>query len=188
MIDPIQEFKHGTPEQKETIMCDYSLHRYPNRLAVEGEDLVAYRFGGASLGLASPVDLGGHIASTRCQAAPRKFWSWARLKECFTVQRPEWENRILAVCVPPGARLLLRDIPKRAQRLLGVSGNEEVIFVETSAEVNTYRDAIQFKNGRRMLLQELCEGQRVTVLSLGTTEADRGVHGADIRAKEVAHY
>jgi hypothetical protein len=91
-------------------------------------------------------------------------------------------------CVPPGARLLLRDIPKRAQRLLGVSGNEEVIFVETSAEVNTYRDAIQFKNGRRMLLQELCEGQRVTVLSLGTTEADRGVHGADIRAKEVAHY
>lgn len=149
-------------------MCDYSLHRYPNRLAVEGEDLIAYRFGGASLGLASPADVGDQIAST--QAAPPRFWSWAGLKACFKTQRPELEDRIPAVCVPPGARLLLRDIPKGAQRELSVSGTEEVIFVETTAEVNTYRDAIQFNNGRRMLLQELCEGQRVTVLSLGGTE------------------
>lgn len=187
MIDPIQEFEHGPPEQKETIMCDYSLHRYPNRLAVEGEDLVAYRFGGASLGLASPVDVGGQIASTRCEAAPRKFWSWAGLKECFKVQRQEREERIPAVCVPPGAKLLLRDIPKHAQRVLGVSETEEVIFVETSAEVNTYRDAIEFKNGRRTLLQALCEGQRVTVLSLGPTEADRGAHSMDIRV-QLARY
>jgi hypothetical protein len=65
---------------------------------------------------------------------------------------------------------------------------EEVIFVETTAEVNTYRDAIQFKNGRRMLLQVLCEGQRATVLSLGSMEADRGAHSADIDEEELARY
>jgi len=171
-------------------MCDYSLHRYPNRLAVEGEDLIAYRFGGASRGLASPADVGGHIAATCCEAARRKFWSWAGLKEWFKAQRPEREadQRIPAVCVPPGARLLLRDIPKRSQRELGVSETEEVIFAQTTAEVNTYRDAIEFKNGRRMLLQTLCEGQRATVLSLGPTEADRGANSADIRVEELARY
>jgi hypothetical protein len=171
-------------------MCDYSLHRYPNRLAVDGEDLIAYRFGGTSLGLASPADVGAHIAATRCEAASRKFWSWAGVKEWFKAQRPYWEaeKRIPAVCVPPGARLLLRDIPKRSQRELGVMETEEVIFVETTAEVNTYRDAIQFKNGRRMLLQVLCEGQRATVLSLGSMEADRGAHSADIDEEELARY
>jgi hypothetical protein len=118
-------------------MCDYSLHGYPNRLAFAGEDLIAYRFGGVSLGLASPADVGGYIASTHCGAAPPKFWSWAGLKECLKAQRPGWEKHIPAVCVPPGARLLLKDIPKRAQRELGVSGTEVVFFVETTAEVNT---------------------------------------------------
>jgi hypothetical protein len=33
-------------------MCDYSLHTFPNRLAADGEDLVVYRFGAESLGLA----------------------------------------------------------------------------------------------------------------------------------------
>ena len=168
-------------------MCDYSLHGYPNRLAVEGEDLIAYRFGGVSLGLASPADVGGHIASTQCGAAPPKFWSWAGLKECLKAQRPGWEKHIPPVCLPPGARLLLRDIPKRAQRELGVSGTEVVIFVETTAEVNTYRDAIQFKNGRRMLLQVLREGQRATVLSLGP-EGDRVAQSAGIRIEELARY
>lgn len=91
------------------------------------------------------------------------------------------------MCLPPGARLLLRDIPKRAQRELGVSGTEVVIFVETTAEVNTYRDAIQFKNGRRMLLQVLREGQRATVLSLGP-EGDRVAQSAGIRIEELARY
>jgi len=188
MIVPIQEFKNGTPEQKETTMCDYSLHGYPNRLAVEGEDLIAYRFGGVSLGLASPADVGGHIASTHCEAAPPKFWSWAGIKEYLKAQRPGWEKHIPAVCVAPGARLLLRDISKRAQKELGVSGTEEVIFVETTAEVNRYRDAVQFKNGRLMLLQALREGQRAMVLSLGPAEADRGAHSAGIRIEELARY
>ena len=38
-------------------MCDYSLMAVPNRLAQEGEELVAHRFPTGSMGLASPADV-----------------------------------------------------------------------------------------------------------------------------------
>ena len=38
-------------------MCDYSLGGLPNRLAVEGEELIVHRFPTQSIGLASPADL-----------------------------------------------------------------------------------------------------------------------------------
>ena len=155
-------------------MCDYSLHVYPNRLANEGEELVVHRFGGASLGLASPSDLRPVISASSCHAAAKKPWSWTAVKEWFRANGPQWQpdKRTPAVCVPPGARLLLKDIPKGLQRELGVGEVEEVKFVEISAEVNTYRDAIRFKNSRQLLLQALREGQRVTVLSLIPEEVE----------------
>ena len=75
-----------------------------------------------------------------------------------------------AVCIPPGARLSLQDIPHRVQQEFGVGPQEEVVFVQTSVSVNTYRDAIRFVNGRELNLQELREGQRVRVLSLALAE------------------
>ena len=155
-------------------MCDYSLHVYPNRLANEGEELIVHRFGGASLGLASPADLRPVINASSCDATASKPWSWAAIKEWFRANRPQWQpdKRTPAVCVPPGARLVLKDIPKGLQRELGIGEVEEVKFVEISAEVNTYRDAIRFKNGRQLLLQALREGQRVTVLSLSPAEVE----------------
>ena len=142
-------------------MCDYSLHTFPNRLATDGEDLVVHRFAAGSLGLASPTDLRPHIFA----ANSARFWF--PIKQWFQQQGPQWEarNRIPAVCIPPGARLILYDIPKTLQRELGVSQTEEVEFVETTAEVNTYRDAVRFHNCRQVLLQELREGQRVRVMS-----------------------
>ena len=153
-------------------MCDYSLHVYPNRLANEGEELIVHRFGGASLGLASPADLRPVINARSCNA--KKPWSWASVKEWFNANRPQWQpdKRTPAVCVPPGARLVLKDIPKGLQRELGVGEIEQVKFIEISAEVNTYRDAIRFENGRQLLLQALREGQRVTVLSLTPAEVE----------------
>jgi hypothetical protein len=65
---------------------------------------------------------------------------------------------------------MLRDIPKGLQRELGVGETEEVRFIETTAEVNTYRDGVRFKNCRQALLQQLREGQRVRVLSLGVED------------------
>jgi len=140
-------------------MCDYSLHVYPNRLAVDGEELVVHRFGGASLGLASPADLRAVMVRNE-PGTP-----WSKIKLWF---KEQWEpqQQVPAVCVPPGARLMLKDIPKGLRRELGVGEIEEVKFVETDAEANTYRDAVRFANCRQILLQSLHEGQRVKVLSL----------------------
>ena len=126
-------------------MCDYSLAQFPNRLAVEGEHLVVHRFSNGSRGLASP-DPGLKELVFRC--------------------------RTTAVCVPPGARLLLRDIPWPLQQQLGVSEVEEVIFVEQSAEAFRYRDAVRFSNGRETLQQDLHSGQCVEVLTLDSTQAE----------------
>ena len=155
-------------------MCDYSLHTFPNRLAVDGEELIVHRFGGASLGLASVCDVTPPATATRCDGANRSFWSWTRVKEWFKAQQPRWEaeKRIPAVCVPPGATLILRDNPKNLQRELDIRETEEVRFVQTSAEVNTYRDAVRFANGRQVLLQALREGQRATIVSLGASELE----------------
>jgi hypothetical protein len=149
-------------------MCDYSLHTSPNRLAVDGEDLVVHRFAAGSLGLASPADLGPVLT------AVDESSFWYRTKGWFQGYNARWEahNRIPAVCVPPGARLFVRDIPKPLQREMGLREFEEVVFVQTTAEVNVYRDAIRFNNGHHVLLQELKEGQRVRVLSTGVAELD----------------
>ena len=126
-------------------MCDYSLAHYPNRLAVEGEQLVVHRFSSGTLGLASP-----------CQ----------NLKELLLGCRTP------AVCVPPGARLLLHDIPEHIQTSLGVGPVEEVTFVERSAEAFVHRDSVRFGNGRQVLLQHLHVGQQVNVLSLSSAGDD----------------
>ncbi len=116
-------------------MCDYSLAGISNRLAVESEELVIHRFHTGSIGLAPP-----------CTSASR-WWS-AR-------QTP-------AICVPPGARLILVDVPERLQHDLKVGPIEEVTFVQLSD---------RFTNGREIRLQELSEGMRVRVLKMSLPEA-----------------
>jgi len=152
-------------------MCDYSLHAFPNRLGVEGEELVVHRFGGASLGLASAVEVCAAAQCKRERAQNRKPWSWNAIKAWF-LGRIESDPPVAAVCIPPGATLLLQDIPKRLQREFRIAEAEEVKFIEISADVNTYRDAIKFQNGAQTLLQALHEGQRAKVLSLGATEME----------------
>jgi hypothetical protein len=73
--------------------------------------------------------------------------------------------------VPPGARLRLSDIGVTLQSELGVGPIETVVFTQTDAASGTYHDAVQFTNGRRILLQVLKEGQRVRVISLVSGDA-----------------
>jgi hypothetical protein len=134
-------------------MCDYSLMGVPNRLANDGEELVVHRFGTGSLGLVSDGECGPAISEG----------IWPKIKNLF---RSSWPYQATAVCVPPGARLLLRDIAEEMQRSIKISSVEEVVFTQLSAEVNAYRDAVRFKNGAAVLLQRLREGQRVRVLQL----------------------
>ncbi len=72
-------------------MCDYSLMGLPNRLAIEGEDLVVRRYSTGSLGL------GPEVKSRR--------GIWESMKSFFLVAP------LPVVCVPPGTRLLLRRYP-----------------------------------------------------------------------------
>jgi hypothetical protein len=141
-------------------MCDYSLGGLPNRLAVDGEELTVHRFSTHSIGLASPLDLQMKIreAQQRDQSLSHRFKSlFAPASDCPPVR---------AVCIPPGARLVLKSIPLDLRCKWDVGADESVLFVQTSAEVNTHRDALHFRTGRQVLLQELREGMRVTVVSL----------------------
>jgi hypothetical protein len=144
-------------------MCDYSLMAVPNRLAHEGEELVAHRFPTGSMGLASPNDL-RRIAQS---PAPASKSMWCVLKDFFNPPKAE---PVPAVCIPPGAQLQLQDIPVRLQQDLGVAAVEIVNFTQITAAANTYRDAVQFTNGRVLRLQELREGQHVRVLDLSMAE------------------
>ncbi len=144
-------------------MCDYSLMAVPNRLAREGEDLISHRFPSGSLGLASPADL--KRITEPPLPAQKSFWR--RMAEFFDPPRTE---PVPAVCIPPGARLQLQDIPVRMQQDLAVGPCEPVVFTQISAAVNTYRDAVRFRNGCEVRLQELREGQRVKVLDLSMAD------------------
>jgi hypothetical protein len=145
-------------------MCDYSLCGIPNRLAVEGEQLVVHKFSTGSMGLASPADLPVPVARTETK---KTFWQ--AIKDFFEPGRPV--SMTPAVCIPPGAQLVVKDIPADLQRQCHVTDREAVMFTQLSADVNSYRDAVRFRNGYEIRLQELREGMRVEVLSLnGVTE------------------
>jgi len=92
---------------------------------------------------------------------------WSALREFFN---PPEINPVPAVCVPPGARLMLQDIPTHVQHDLEIGPAEEVTFTQLTASEYTYRDAVRFQNGHELLLQKLREGQRVKVLALLSAE------------------
>jgi hypothetical protein len=146
-------------------MCDYSLYTIPNRLAQEGEELVLHRFQSGTLGFASCADLA--CAQQAQQAKPRTFWSRAR--EFF---RTGSAPAIPAVCVAPGARLLLQNLPQHVQTSWQIGPSEVAVLTEMSERTYTFRDALLFSNGQRVLLQELPEGIRALVLTLTPVEEE----------------
>jgi hypothetical protein len=130
-------------------MCDYSLAEVRNRLAVEGEELTIYRFPTGTLGSTSPAEL-----QRRPELRGWRAWFSPRHVPC-------------AVCIPPGAQLVLRDIPARLQSGLGLGAEEEVVFFQTSMDAGRHRDAVRFCNHQQVLLQRRAEGQRARVVSMG---------------------
>lgn len=141
-------------------MCDYSLASLPNRLVVEGEQLVLHRFETGAMGLAP---------------------SCPGLKKLF------FPSSTPAVCIPPGARLRLHDTPLHLQQRLGVGEVETVSFVQQSAEAFTYRDAVRFANGKEILLQVLQCGQRVDVLCLSLGDSAEEEAKRQIQEEENRH-
>jgi hypothetical protein len=125
-------------------MCDYSLAGVNTRLAAAGDQLMVYRFPSCSLGM----------ISTR-----------RRLRDIL------FPSLAVAVCIPPGARLLLENIPTALQQQLGVSATEEVVFTQRTWEAYVHRDSVRFANGCEISLQQLRCGQRATVLSMVPEES-----------------
>jgi hypothetical protein len=144
-------------------MCDYSLMAVPNRLAHEGEELVTHRFPTGSLGMASPADV--RAATEPRPAVQQTFWQ--KIRAFFD---PPAAPAVCAVCLPPGARLLISDIPARFRQQWSVSEEEEGVFTQLTAAVNTYRDAVRFAGGREVRLQDFREGMRVRVLDMSGIE------------------
>jgi hypothetical protein len=141
-------------------MCDYSLCGIPNRLAIEGEELVVYKFSTGSMGLASIPDIKA-VKSVEDAASHQTLWT-----RVLNFLRGPAQPRIPAVCVPPGAQLMVKNIPPALQFAWDIQPEEYVEFVQLTATPNMYRDAIRFKTGRQVRLQNLPENLPVQVLSL----------------------
>src|SRR5258708_9584557 len=150
-------------------MCECSMMSMPNRVAVEGEDLVTYRFHSGSIGFACESDVGRMAGSND----PRARGHWLSPKS-YSTNSPLAEP-VCAVCVPPGARLLLQDIPEQLQHNLKVASSEEGTFVQMGMAAYTYRDAVPFERGLELRLQDLIPGQRARVLQLSSEQPGESV-------------
>jgi hypothetical protein len=135
-------------------MCDYSLHGIENRLAVQGETLVVYRFPTGTKGLTSPKYL-------EPPKQERGFFA-------FLATKLTESNSVPAVCIPDGAKLSLTGISSPMQRTHGLSSTEAVTFRQVSVSESVHRDAVEFENGAIIGLQDLDEGQHVEVYALSS--------------------
>ena len=124
-------------------MCDYSLHSVRSRQAKIGDKLVTKDFGTGTCGFASVTD-----AST-------------------------------AVCVLPGTELAFASEVRHAERHADwtiwslIRGTQVKIPHKTAifrqinkGQEGTHRDALEFPDGKVVLLTRLYEGQEATVLQL----------------------
>jgi hypothetical protein len=117
-------------------MCDFSLQAVRSRPAKVGDKLVTRDFGTGTRGFAAADDPG------------------------------------LAVCVMPGTELAFaREVACQSIGLIGwktkTINHQTAIFRQVHKEMlAAHHDALEFPDGRTVLLTSLCEGQAATVLQL----------------------
>jgi hypothetical protein len=122
--------------RKESPMCDFSLQSVRSRPAQVGDKLVTQDFGTGTRGFAAADDRG------------------------------------LAVCVLPGTELAFAaDVACLPAGLLGwkakTVNHQTAIFRQVNKDkMAAHHDALEFPDGRIVLLTLLCEGQPATVLQL----------------------
>ncbi len=141
-------------------MCDYSLHGLENRLAKEAEVLMVHRFFSGSKGLISLDNPKPVVPQTGFRNTVRRIFGWKPYPQP------------VAVCIPDGACLLMTDIPWGFCQEHKLDSEEDVMFRQMSANDYEYRDAVEFKSGLKVRLQELETGQKLTVLSLSGEETE----------------
>jgi hypothetical protein len=142
-------------------MCDYSLYTVNNRLACESDDLVLHRFDTGSLGFCAVAELEKEMNRGAFARGWSSFMRWLY---------PRKKCGLTAVCVPPGARLLISEVPRNARGGFELLELESVEFTQLSERSYAYRDAVRFSDGETILLQKLPEGLRATVIALAPEE------------------
>ncbi|HWM47610.1 MAG TPA: hypothetical protein VNR11_11945 [Xanthobacteraceae bacterium] len=117
-------------------MCDYSLMHVQSRPASVGDKLITRDFGTGTRGFAAP------------------------------------ENRSVAVCVMPGTEIAFTEpVMVTAPKFLGFGikklEHRTAIFRQVNKDAPAaHHDALEFPDGRTVLLTNVCEGQEATVLQL----------------------
>jgi hypothetical protein len=135
-------------------MCDYSLQNVRSRPAKVGDKLTTHDFGTGTRGFAAPED---------CK---------------------------MAVCVLPGTELAFADdvacLPTGLFRWSAkIANHRTAIFRQINKDkMVAHHDALEFPDGRTVLLTLLCEGQAATVLQLPAQPATAAEADAQ---KRVAH-
>jgi alpha-ketoglutarate-dependent taurine dioxygenase len=129
-------------------MCDYSLHGVANRPAKVGDQLVSTSFSNS-----------------------------------FTRGFTEIGEPQLAVCLVPGTELAFErevEVTHILRRILprfafGQTGQRVARFRQVNMErPDTHHDALEFPNGKVVLVTRLCPGQKATVLQLPATANEYG--------------
>jgi len=117
-------------------MCDYSLHNVKSRAAQVGDKLITRNFGTGTRGFAAS------------------------------------EDSNVAVCVLPGTELAFSS-EVACQSITFFSWRKKVMKYKTAIfrqinkqKVAAHHDALEFPDGRVVLLTLLCEGQQAMVLQL----------------------
>jgi hypothetical protein len=136
-------------------MCDYSLHNVASRPASVGDNLVTKRFA---------------VTSTRGFAAPAQ--------------------PAVAVCVLPGTELAFENEVEWDRPLAIFRRNPRLGKVVRFRQINlgnprTHHDAVEFPNGKIVLLTRLREGQKATVLQLPASS--QPIDQAQERAQPLIH-
>src|SRR6516225_8107457 len=117
-------------------MCDYSLHSIKSRPAKVGDKLTTRNFGTGTRGFAPSED-----ASVAVCVRPGTELSFAREVTCQSIGMLGWRDKIIK--------------------------HKTAIFRQINKErVAAHHDALEFPDGRIVLLTCLREGQEATVLQL----------------------
>ena len=117
-------------------MCDYSLHSIKSRPAKVGDKLTTRDFGTGTRGFAASEDVNVAVC-----VLPGTELSFAQEVSCLPTGLIAWRDKVIE--------------------------HRTAIFRQINKDkIATHHDALEFPDGRVVLLTTLCEGQRATVLQL----------------------
>jgi hypothetical protein len=130
------ELTEGLSHEGSSKMCDYSLHSVKSRPAKVGDKLTTRDFGTGTRGFAASEDAGVAVC-----VRPGTELSFADEVRCLPTGLIAWRGKMIA--------------------------HKTAIFRQINKEwITSHHDALEFPDGRIVLLTTLCEGQQATVLQL----------------------